>query len=401
MRRAMPILALLGALFILALVAAGASGWARHNRPVALPLPAGPYAVGRTAFDWVDPVRSDPFGVARGAHRELLVWAWYPVVAGSAGGSPAPYLPVEWRQAVERMRGIASAFVVQNLAAVRDHSIADAPIAGGGPYPVIIMQPGLGPIAPDYATLAEDLASRGYVVFASTPTYSSNVVAFPDGRVVERIDAATVPDSASPAEAKATLDQLVMVWAADNRFVMGQLAVLNAGDPSGRFTGNLDLQAIGVMGHSFGGASAAETCHLDARCKAGADLDGSPYGDVVRSGLEQPFLFMWSVPVLQQRASQQETARDMQSLIAHTTARAYQLTVRGMRHFNFSDYAVLYEPVLKPMQMLGSIDGRRGLQITTAYLAAFFYQYLKGAPQPLLAGPSTEDPEVQWTASGP
>jgi hypothetical protein len=260
------------------------------------------------------------------------------------------------------------------------------------------MQPGLGPIATDYTTLAEDLASRGYVIFASTPTYSANVVAFPDGRVIERAAAATVPDSASPTEAKTTLDRLVDVWAADNIFIMNQLQALAASEPAGRFTGKLDLHAVGVMGHSFGGASAAETCQLDSRCQAGADLDGWPYGDVIQAGLQQPFLFMWSVPGFPEQAGQQQAERDLQALVRHSTAPIYQLTVQGMRHFNFSDYAVLYEPVLRPMRMLGAIDGRRGLQITTTYLAAFFDRYLRGIPTTLLSGSSAEYPEVQFAS---
>jgi predicted dienelactone hydrolase len=73
---------------------------------------------------------------------------------------------------------------------------------------------------------------------------------------------------------------------------MNQLEKLNSADPSGRFVGKLDLQAIGVFGHSFGGASAAQTCRLDNRCKAGADLDGTLYGDVIQVGLKQPFIFL-------------------------------------------------------------------------------------------------------------
>ncbi len=398
--RLVTLFAILGAV---AGLAAGAYGWVRHNLEVTLPQPAGPYPVGRVAFDWVDLTRPELLAPDAAGPRELVVWAWYPAAPAVEPGAAAPYLPDRWRQAVERSRGIASALLVQNLARVRDHATADAaPAAAGGPYPVIVMQPGLGPIAPDYTTLAEDLASRGYVVVASTPTYSSNVVVFPDGRVAERTDAGTVADSAPPAEAKTVLDRLVGVWAADNRFVMDQLQKVNAADPSGRFTGRLDLNAIGVMGHSFGGASAAQTCHLDARCRAGVDLDGFPYGDVIQAGLHRPFLFMWSVPpswqTPAQRAAAQQAGRDMSTLLGHSTGPIYQLTLVGARHFNFSDYAVLYEPLLKPMQMLGSIDGRRGLQITTDYVAAFFDQYLRGRPAALLGGPAPNYPEVRFGA---
>jgi predicted dienelactone hydrolase len=374
-------------------------GWVQHNRPVTLPQPAGPYAAGRVAFDWVDPNRLEPFGDDPGAHRELLVWAWYPAALTSSAGLPAPYLPEEWRQAMDRSRGPASRLLTQNLARVQAHAVAGAPLAPNAcPCPVILIEPGLGPSAPDYTTLAEDLASRGYVVFAGTPPYSANAVAFPDGRVIERSDAGTVPDAAPPSQAKVMLDRLVQVWAADNSFVMDRLQALNAADPAGRFTGRLDLRALGVMGHSFGGASAAQTCRLDARCRAGADLDGWLYGDVIQTGLRRPFLFMWSEPSSPGDEGRRQADQDLRDLISHSTGKIYGLTIRGMRHFNFADYAVLYEPLLRPMQMLGPIDGRRGLRITTEYVAAFFDQYLRGIPATLLTGPSRDDPEVQFAA---
>jgi len=258
------------------------------------------------------------------------------------------------------------------------------------------MQPGLGPIATDYTTLAEDLASHGYVVVASTPTYSASVVVFPDGRVARSSASGTIADDAAPDAAKIILDRLLTVWAGDNVFITNQLEKLNRAGPSGRFTGKLDLQAIGVWGHSFGGASAAQTCRLDNRCKAGADLDGTLYGDVVRVGLHQPFMFIWSEPKDQTDTRWQQSMRDAQQLYDRLRNGGYQLTIRGTAHFNFSDYAVLYEPIVKLIGGLGPIDGQRGLQITSDYLNAFFAKYLKGADSPLLTGPSPEYPEVQF-----
>jgi len=49
---------------------------------------------------------------------------------------------------------------------------------------------------------------------------------------------------------------------------VNQLENLNAAEPSGKFTGRLDLQRLGMFGHSFGGAQALQFCHDDARCKA-------------------------------------------------------------------------------------------------------------------------------------
>ncbi len=390
-------------LLILAVIAGAAAlivGWTLHNQSVVLPQPAGPYAVGRTAYDWTDASRPEPFTPDANDHRSLPAWVWYPVAPTAPDARPLPYLPDAWRAAEEQVHGgLFGAFISQNLAAVRSHSVGGAPLAASDkPYPVILFQPGLGPSHPDYTTLAEDLASRGYVVIATTPTYSANAAVFSDGRVASRTDAATVSDNASPAESKRALADLIQVWAADDEFALNQVARLNEADA--RFKGRLDLAAVGVMGHSFGGASAAETCSEDARCKAGVDLDGSPYGSVIDTGLRQPFLFLWSEPGSAQQDAQAQALVDTANLVAHSPGPIYELTLRGARHFNFADDAVFYNPLLHAMQMLGSMDGRRGLALTTAYVAAFFDQYLKAQPQGLLNGPSAAYPEVQFTVHG-
>lgn len=75
---------------------------------------------------------------------------------------------------------------------------------------------------------------------------------------------------------------------------MDQLERLNAADPSCRFQRRLDIQHLGIFGHSFGGATALWFCHDDFRCKAGIDLDGQPFGSVIKEGLTKPFLFLLS-----------------------------------------------------------------------------------------------------------
>lgn len=380
------------ALLILSVVGLVVFLWVRHNHVVTLPTPTGPYGIGRIEYDWVDRSRIDTFAAPALQKRELPVWIWYPTDPAMKG-EPAPYLPPEWLRA--RADGGVGAFLTQNLTAVQPHAHHYVSLAAKQPrYPVLVMQPGLGPLLSDYTALAEELASHGYIVVGSTPPYSSSVVVFRDGRVVRGTSAGNVPETATPVEAKLILDRLIKVWAADDRFILDQLERLNTAAPNTMFTGRLDLQAVGLLGHSFGGATAAEVCHLDARCKAGVDLDGYPYGEVVETGLDQPFMFVWSEPD-QTDASQQQATRDVQAIYARLNHGGYQLTIKGTRHFNFSDYALMFSPVLKMQGGLGAIDGQRGLTITEAYVRAFFDKYLKHVNVPLLTGSENPYPEVK------
>ncbi|WP_348652087.1 hypothetical protein [Paenibacillus thiaminolyticus] len=56
--------------------------------------------------------------------------------------------------------------------------------------------------------------------------------------------------------------------------------------------GKLDLEGGVIFGHSYGGATMAETLAKDSRFKAGASLEGGFWGSVAHTILKQPFLYM-------------------------------------------------------------------------------------------------------------
>ncbi len=369
----------------------------QRNHTVTLPAPTGHYAVGRVLDDWTDESRQETLTSSTDRYRELTVWIWYPADP-PPGAAPARYLPKAWARARDHTRGLGS-ILFQSATSIHAHAYAGAPVSSQETtYPVVIFEPGLGPAVSDYTTLLEDLASHGYVIIGINPTYSTSAVVFADGRVAEQSARGSIPDNASVSEAKQIGDRLVQIWAEDMIFAMDQAQRLNT-DPQSLFAGRLDLTRIGVFGHSFGGAAAAEVCHLDARCTAGADLDGYPFGDVVQSGLQQPFLFLWSAGNDSNDAHYQQAVQDINAIYNRLEI-GYQVTIQSARHFNFTDYAVEFSPVLKLLDMLGPIDGQRGLQISSAYVLAFFDATLKDRQPALLQGVSTDFPEVMFEARG-
>jgi predicted dienelactone hydrolase len=373
------------------------------HREVVLPKPTGPFAVGRTLFDWTDPERDDPYSSAIGKHRELMVWFWYPATV-TPESRPAEYIPADWASLLPwRPVTIPSR--------VRVHAIADPPVAADRQtYPVLIFSTGFGNLPSDYTSLIEDIASHGYVVLGITNTYSAPVVRFPDGRVANHLAEASFPGGPSEAIQSAG-NRMVDVWAADIRFAIDKLAQMNS-DAKSRFQGRLDLSKIGLLGHSFGGAASVEACLEDARCEAAIDIDGNLFGDVAREGIRKPLLFVlsdwtlrppWlartlaSVSVQRFRRQQVELEREMNAT-CRKSSQCWKAHIPGTGHFNFTDLAVLYSPGMRLMGYLGPVNGAKGLEETSSCIRTFFGTILNGQSPNLPAGSSK--PGCQFQALG-
>jgi dienelactone hydrolase len=184
--------------------------------------------------------------------------------------------------------------LARDASKVHGHSFRDVAVSRQQrSYPVVIMRAGASSEVTNYSTLAEDLASHGYVVVGLDAPYRTGRVVFPDGRVIGRTPENN-PELYSGQAFYRVANKLLAAWTADIGFVLDRLARLNASDASGKFRGRLDLTRVGVFGHSFGGAQAAQFYHEDPRCKAGIDVDGAPLGSVIQAGIHKPFMFLLS-----------------------------------------------------------------------------------------------------------
>lgn len=397
----------LGALAVLLVFAVGAA--LSIGLPMfELPKPTGPLAIGTTSLGMLDSSRPEGFSPAADDRRELEVRAWYPATA--AGNRPEAL----WGSDARLRAAVAHAmllpgFVFDHLAAVSTHSYANAePLAG--PHPVILFSHGYAQgFTAQNTALMEELASHGYAVFSIGHPHEASAVRFPDGRMVEvnkphvmrMLEVAkaqkdkfeSVRSEAPPAErvrrvrelvaALGPLNDSLRLWSADTRFVLDELVKLNAADSGSPLAGKLDLSRVGVLGMSFGGATAGQVCLDDPRVKAGVNLDGTVYGDMVDRPLSTPFLFM-------QNPEGQAINR---TLFERAQGPGWFMVVQGSRHFDFTDFP-LVTPIFRLLGFIGSVPGERMVHITNAYTLAFFDQQLRGQASPLLEGPSPDYPEV-------
>ena len=367
------------------------STWLGRFGETVLPEPTGRFPIGRTTCVWSDPAGTDPMAPQPGTRRELFAWIWYPAVPRRPSQGNAEYLPGPWREAVERQNGVLIAdFINRDLSRVRTHSIRDADVSPlERSYPVVLMRGGLATLTTDYTTLAEDLASHGYVVVGIDAPYRSRIVVFPDGRVIARAPQNNA-DLVGGADQERLAARLAQAWSADLGFALDQLGRLNGSDPTGRFLGRLDMRRIGVFGHSLGGDTALHLCHDDPRVRAGIDVDGLPTGAVIGDGVRQPFMFLLgdhSSESISESAPVMANIRTIYNRLP--PGGRWNIMIRGSNHYMFSDNVALLKNrfLMGGLRTLGlvHIDGRRQLAITAHYIDAFFDAYLKGGPVSALA----------------
>lgn len=358
-----------------------------------------PYAVGTASFRMTDESREEIFTEDPGDVRNLLVTAWYP--ADVEKGSPVEQY---WdREGVTgRAYSIDSGmglFWYSHLNLVKTNSHPDATVSSSkSSYPVILYSPSFYGMNTENTMLCEDLASYGYIVFAINHSYETILSLYPDGEAVpgyldhvdELYDAYAdredqlyeAYDTAETIDQKINLvnqilsvdDQftfLLKTRTEDAMFVMDEIERFD--DGKGPFHGRIDTKRAGIIGWSFGGATAVEACMADERFRAGVNIDGWPYGELFASEatIEQPFMTLRDEPV-------DEMDEIVNDLIYEKMGTAgYSLMIEGAEHMNFWDFPLFFD-VYKHIEYWGPIDAERLLSIHDTFTVSFFDKYLKG-----------------------
>jgi len=333
---------------------------ARQAAALVAPPPTGASTVGTREMHLLDSQRANPY-VASETRRELMVRFWYPLAAGAgAACTPANYTSPQTWEYFGTLLGVTLPQVVTN-------SCRDA-TAAPGPHPVVLMSHGFTGTSTDYTYLAEDLASRGYVVASISHTSEATAVAFPDGRLEKgMLGSYLTNDWHSDV---GTLGFAVAVRFADLKFVLDQLAALNAGGNS-NFSGRFDLSRIAIVGHSLGGLTAIRALENEPRVKAAVLLDA-----VVPPHLSSTV----RQPVLNLVVGRQWNEADC-SLLGSLAGPRLAVALPGAEHLALSDAVWL----LKGSVATGSTPETM-IAATREYVAAFLDAHLRGKDLQSLLG---------------
>jgi predicted dienelactone hydrolase len=375
--------------------------------PFRLPPPTGRFAIGTTSWTLTDAAREEPF--APGERRQVKVVAWYPTEA--SGGTRAPYL----REGVEEARAFgrlirAATGSYDSIRDVETHALVDAAPLGGARLPLLVFSHGYGGVASAHAALLEDLASHGYAILSIVHPYESAAAILDGGRIASMLDDAGAPrapyrdaigewakedetmtavtSAGSEDEQRRLLRGYLAVipktavalrrWVDDTKLVLDRVASLPRSGAPGRLAARLELRAVGVLGHSMGGVTAAEFCAADRRCRAALNLDGSPQsGALIDRTMPASMLMVYSARPGRLGAND--------AIYRRAAAKYYRVDVNDTKHLDFSDL-IWWGGRLREVPALGAIDPLRAAEVTRTIVREYFDQELEGRPSPLLEG---------------
>ena len=333
--------------------------------------PTGEYQVGTQVIHMVDNDRSAWYGQESSNPREIMVRVWYPAQP-QEGDLKAPYVYNEKLigDMVSEGFGIPK-YLMKNLRNINGNSWSEAqPV--NEKFPVIIFSHGIGGLKTQNTTQMEEMASHGYVVFSCDHAYDAGVSIFPGDRII--FGKTNIPDNLTKEEKwnmrRAQLDYR----AADIQFLLDEMDRENF--LSVALKNSLDLEHIGVFGHSFGGGTSVVVASVDERIDACFGLDAwfLPIPSyVLNSDLNKPFIHLGQVSW-----KEKENYLKLDTLAGNNSAWSVRLDVRGATHYDFTDFSQFSK--LTKKYGSGMIAPPRIRKITNSAIREFFDHYLKNGP---------------------
>jgi dienelactone hydrolase len=313
-------------------------------------MPTGEYSVGTKSYTLTDGSRKEYF-TEEEDNRKVTIQFWYPTSKSA-----------------------------------KEETIAK------GKFPLVIFSHGsFGYRMSNYSTFQE-LASQGYVVCSIDHTYHAFMTKQEDGKtVIANMDFINSVIAATNEDISAEeIYKLEQKWlnlrTEDMSFVLNYIKETAASSNADAVYQSMDLEHIGVFGHSLGGATAAKLGRTEKDVDAVIVIDGTMIGE--KTGFEngrdvvtdvpypKPILDIYSEVHYDKAVESKAVYANM---IADSNAMdSYQLVIKGSEHMNFTDLPMI-SPFLSKQLGTGSVDSKYCIQSTNQDILQFFDRYLKSS----------------------
>ncbi|KAF7861930.1 hypothetical protein EAF04_007811 [Stromatinia cepivora] len=354
------------------------------------PLP-GSHALGTTVFQATDSSTS----------RGLMLSFFYPT---SAKNSSNYALAASFPPATALHLAESYSLPPTTLQGFTSRSYNAAPIllshSNTFDFPVLLFSPGYGNTRLMYTTIAENIASLGYLVITVDHPFDVDFIEYSNGTIAtwDDVDFDNYTQPIPYVDARVKDLQFVLNSLSNPLFTAQIPGISNSSSKSygyGKSQQTFQTKNIGAFGHSLGGASAFSAMSIDSRFSCGINLDGAMFGEVVQTGLKSPFMIMANE--FHYRTEERDaTWYEFWANSVKLGGWKRDVRVNGTAHGSYTDLAVWAGVLgLEGFEdLLGTIQGQRILEIESEFVGNFFGKWLKGKKGKVLDGPSKEWPEV-------
>ena len=339
--------------------------------------PTGKYPVGTKSFHFKDFNRPDWDNETSSNFRELMVRVWYPANYNS-NSKKANY--------VENISAISEAihegfavpmFLLKNIAKIECNSL-EAPEPIKNKFPLILFSHGFGGLKIQNTTQVEELASNGYVVLAMDHTYDAGVTVFPGERLVHFNS--TFPDTTNEEYRWEVIRKRLKIRSDDILFILNNLSKQIEHDHS--LNEIINMNKIGMFGHSYGGATAFYTAYRSKMIDAVFGLDAwfMPLDSkVISNDLGINFGHVGQIKWGADGSTQKEREHNyfiMDTISKNNSKGSNRFFVENASHSDFTDFSQ-FTPLTKKYGS-GDIDPAQIRSIMNTLLLDFFNHNLKG-----------------------
>ncbi|MEQ9426370.1 MAG: hypothetical protein RJQ09_18235 [Cyclobacteriaceae bacterium] len=360
-----------------------------------LPVPDGPYSIGTIHLQFADSSRIEPLIEDSSSHRQVYAQIWYPAETPNESQT-VPYL----NDAASSMGIITSLFKLEEgffsrVERVRTNAYLNSQVSNAKTnYPLLLFQHGYSFWVSQNTPLMEHLASNGYIVASighpyetcysinavgeltaysfSTPGLQLRWKEILDENLSEKLkrlinspfSKTTLAQEKELLQLQPTMTESVKIWSDDASFLLDKLLKLNNNLPLS--ANRIDEDRIGALGMSFGGAATAQLVNDDRRIKAGINLDGWVYGDLIGHPLNKPFMFINS-----------DNHRNMNEIhYWQSQSETYKVIVAGTKHLDFCDLKLIAPQYFHSRGYMGTIDKSQIIEVMNRLSLSFFEAYL-------------------------
>ena len=309
--------------------------------------PTGKYTVGTSVYEWIDESREMKIRSDFSQKRAIVTQFWYPAKPDSTL-TKAPYSSLS----KDYQKTLTNSYLRAAIAEEIDKA------------PLIIIVPGRGTERFLYTTIAEELASQGFVV-ASVDMPEIGYVLYQDGMLIKPSSKFKPPGGmmGGPYElVDKFFEEPTELGFKDLEFAYKKITELNTSDPNNIFTQKINLQSIGIFGHSLGGRIAGKFAVENTNVKAYISMEGIPPREIRYEGqINIPIAMLCS------SGTWPYAKENYLSLINNRNSTVFMIELLDFGHNSITD-----NPFIYPSSFNYKIDPQLGLKISREIILNYF-----------------------------